>query len=193
MPDHFTMPEILLQEEPEPQAPGKKPRSRLRRVSIISACVGVVIGLVIVWLMIREPMTELTEASLSAAREKWTAANITDYDMILENQPPGRAEAMRFTVQVRHGRVANVLSGGEPADTHEPELYAVDGLFEMLERELDLARSPDSPFKATGGGKVFQRVRFHDELGYPERYLRVVGGSNQNSAFTVVSFTAPEQ
>lgn len=188
MSDDFTMPEILLQEEPEAQDLSGPGRRRLWRVSIISAGIGIVIGLAILWLMIREPMTALTPENLEAARAKWAAADITGYDMILETRPPGRSEPMRFDVQVRHGRVANVLQDGEAADTHEPEIYAVDGLFDMLERELDLARSPDNPFQASGG-KVFQRVRFHDELGYPERYLRVVGGSNRNSAFTVIALT----
>lgn len=190
MRDQFTMPEILLEDEPAPerQPPRQPARRRLRRVSLLSAGLGVLVGLVVLWLMYREPMVELTAENLDAAQARWAAAEIADYDMILETQPPGRAEPMRFTVQVRHKRVANVLQDGEPADTHEPESYTIDGLFDMLERELDLARSPDNPFQATGG-KVFQRVRFHDDLGYPERYLRVVGGSNQNSAFTVLSLT----
>jgi len=190
MTDRFTMPDVLLAEEPAPQQEGRsKPqRTRLRRVSILSACFGVLVGLVVLLVVFREPMTALTEENLGAARAKWNAADIASYDMILETRPPGLEEPMRFSVQVRHRRVANVFQDGEPADTHEPETYTVKGLFDMLERELDLARAPDNPFQASDG-KVFQRVRFHDRFGYPQRYLRVVGGSNQNSAFAVVSFS----
>ncbi len=188
----FKMPEVLAREDAVPSEARRTSRRRmLWRVMVLSALLGVAIGAVIFLVFFRESMTALTRENLQAARQKWEAAGVSHYDLILETHPPGQNEPLRFTVRVRYDRIADILQDGRPSETREPESYAIVGLFDMLERELDLAESPDSPLKM-GGGKVFQRVRFHDELGYPEHYLRVVGGSNQNSRFTILSLTPVE-
>ena len=64
--------------------------------------------------------------------------------------------------------------------------YSVEGLFDILELDLENMAAPDSPF-GPAAQQVIARVRFNREFGYIERYLRS-GGMVPAGAIELISF-----
>lgn len=181
----LTMPDVLTDADAGRTDTPPPPPHRLRvgqRLLLLLA--GAVIGLGVVWWVLREPMEELTADNLAAAQARWESTGVHSYDLLFDIQPPGRSAPDRYTVTVRDGQVLAVRSTEVQVTIDEPESYTVDGLFDILERELKLSLDPTGPL-ASQDGRTFLRVRFNAELGYPERYLRVIGGTNRSSLFIV--------
>jgi hypothetical protein len=113
--------------------------------------------------------------SLEEARQRWETAGIADYTWRYE------MAGGEFVVRVRGGEVVELTRDGLKATSNRPEEFTVVGVFDVLERELDLLDDPANPF---GGDRqtTLLRVRFHPELGYVERYLRAVGGSGRSTS-----------
>ncbi len=150
--------------------------------NLLLATVGFAGGLIGALWMMREPMEPLTEAALAAARKRWQAAGLRDYDLHY------RMQGDDFDVKVRGGIVTEVLRNGRPTRTQNARLYGVDGLFDILAEDLDNLHNPSGPF-ARRGNVVVMRVRFHPELGYVERYLRSTGGVGRGASIEVLSLT----
>ena len=64
--------------------------------------------------------------------------------------------------------------------------YSVEGLFDILELDLENLADPNGPF-GHSAQKVIVRVRFNREFGYIERYLRS-GGMIRGATIEVISF-----
>lgn len=122
---------------------------------------------------------DVTVASLRQARQTWNRANIQDYD--LEWTSSGGPSPGHYLVTVRGGRVERVRSAlpdgrvieARPGDK---QLYGVDGLFRILERELDLA-ADDRPFGQPRGATVILQFAPDDRYGFPRSYRRDVSGA----------------
>lgn len=146
-----------------------------------------VIGLLLVLVMVgtllvlRRPMEPLSLDALEAARRTWAAAGIDDYDM--RYAMAGGA----YFVSVRQGHVVTLTRDGERTTTHRPQDYSVDGLFDILELELEGLTRPGNPFGADPATTLL-RVHFHSKLGYVERYLRAVGGTGRSYGIEVIEF-----
>lgn len=125
--------------------------------------------LVVIVLLVREPMTRLTLEQLASARRVWKEAGVHSYDLRY------RMHGSAYDVSVRDGIVIDLRVNGQPSTTAQPRAYAVYGLFDTLALELDNLDDPAGPF-AGRRDTVLMRVRFHERLGYPERYLRSGGG-----------------
>lgn len=133
-------------------------------------------------LILREPMEAFTRQRLDEARKSWEQAGFLDYNMSLEMA--GNA----YRVEVRGGMVRRLTQNGRTTTTHRPQDFSVTGLFDTLERELEIR---DDPRNAFGGepANTILRARFHPKLGYPERYLRVVGGTGRSLAIYVTALS----
>ncbi len=146
--------------------------------------IGLVLVLVIVGtlLVLRRPLEPLSRDVLEAARRTWAAAGIDDYDMkyVMANG--------EYFVSVRQGHVVTLTRDGERTTTHRTQDYSVDGLFDILELELEGLNSPGNPFGADPA-TILQRVQFHSKLGYVEHYLRAVGGTGRSYGIEVIEFT----
>lgn len=131
--------------------------------------------------------TDVTAESLRAAKKKWQAAHLRDYDL------EWTASGLRndhYVVAVRGGRVSRVtaiLPGGrtierKPAD---PSYYGVDGLFAVIEDELDQLGT-DAPFGRPKGSRIVLKFDPDETLGYPRRYRRDVVGAKAGLAIDVL-------
>ncbi len=144
----------------------------------------VLLTAIITWLVVRQPLSELTPEALTEARQRWRDAGIAGYDLTLETTTSGPPSTVQ--VQVRDGKLVEVLVNGAPASSGDPRSYTIEGLFDILERELAMIHDPSSPLSS--GGKTFLRVRFDHQNGIPLRYLRVISGTNQSSELRVIQF-----
>ena len=65
--------------------------------------------------------------------------------------------------------------------------YSMDGLFHMLEQEIDLAERP-ATLGAPEGYSVYLNARFDEMTGRLIRYRRIVGGASNSIEVNVVEF-----
>ncbi len=139
----------------------------------------------------REPLPELTAARLQSARSAWSTRGPREYDLdVLVHAD--RLEDGHFEVRVRAGTAPSTTRNGLPTTGVEAG-YTIPALFDMLERELELAETPQAGFGAPAGYRAYLRARFHAELGYPEKYRRVAGGVSNGVEITVTRFTPVEK
>lgn len=137
----------------------------------------------------------MSTRALRGARQTWQSANVRNYD--LEWTSTGQRTS-HYLVYVRGGRVRSVrmvLSdprqikanhGQKIIEVHpgDPEAFGVDGLFRIIEEELDTAQD-DEPFGARKGTRVLLKFTPDEALGYPRRYRRDVVGANRSVAIDV--------
>ncbi len=106
----------------------------------------------------------LTPERLAEARALWKIHRPANYD--LEYTQKGNATGT-FVVQVRDGNVVAATLDGQPLKTR---LYApsdMDGLFDDIERFLEMDSSPGSP-------RTYEWASFHEKDGHLIRYIRSV-------------------
>ncbi len=137
-------------------------------------------------LVFRESTEPLTRESIEDARRLWRSSGLQDYDLQLEVHTAGGTVSL-YDVSVRDGDVVRLRLDGLPTESRRPGDFSVPGLFETLEREAELAAEPNGPFSATGA-QAIMRVRFDEETGHLERYLRSVTGSRETMEIRTVSF-----
>ncbi len=147
-----------------------------RRIAL--ACGSFVTGLFLAFLWIREPLGTLTLEGLAAARSKWTAAGVRNYRLHY------RMHGADYEIEVTDSVVVRALVNGIAPRTPDWQVFGVEGLFDILDQELDLAAGP----RGTG---ILQRVRFHDRYGYVERYLRTGMGTLRGAEIEVLELARP--
>jgi hypothetical protein len=108
---------------------------------------------------------------LKAAREKWDAAKVEDYDLkaVVSGSPGGAYE-----VKVRGGVVVEARFEGK--DNPAARDWAVPGLFKVLQEDAERDAKPGSP-------KSYTRVEFDAKDGHLIRYVRA--SQEQNVAIEV--------
>ncbi len=132
---------------------------------------------------------DVSTRTLAEARRVWDKAGITSYN--LEWTTTG-ARAGHYRVYVRDGEVKSVLSVDADAKTRaahpaDPSYYGVDGLFRVLDEELDECLG-QRPFGQMKNARILQRFLPDPVYGYPRRYRRDVAGSRQGLALDVIAF-----
>lgn len=150
------------------------------RTNIKRSFVAFVIGLTVFFFVIREPTEQLTIELLASARQRWRLAKIADYDLRY------RMHESEYAVRCRGGTVIEAQVDGNAAMSRELSNYSVEGLFDILELDLENLADPNGPFGRTAQ-QVIVRVRFNREFGYIERYLRS-GGMVRGATIELISF-----
>lgn len=150
------------------------------RTNIKRAAVAFVIGLTAFLFVVREPTEQLTIELLASARQRWRLAKIGDYDLRY------RMHGSDYAVRCREGTVIETQVDGSPAMSHDLSYYSVEGLFDILELDLENLADPNGPF-AGQTQNIIVRARFNREFGYIERYLRS-GGMGRGAAIELISF-----
>jgi hypothetical protein len=164
---------------------------RRRRPPVWVLAVACVLGILAGIVARRESLPELTPEGLQRARSAWSARGPRSYDLeVLVHAD--RLEDGRFEVRVRDGSLLSTQRNGL-ATTGVEEGYTIPALFDMLEREIELAATPQAGLGAPGGYRAYLRVRFHPQLGYPIKYRRVVGGASNGVEITVTRFAPLEK
>jgi hypothetical protein len=132
----------------------------------------------------------VTPQAIQAARRAWDKARIRDYD--LEWTSTGLMNG-HYRVTVRDGkvrRIVAVLPDGRAVERHpaQPELYGVDGLFQVIEDEL-AQLDADRPFGQPKGTSAVLKFQPDPKLGYPKSYRRDVVGTPQGLTLDVIRLT----
>jgi hypothetical protein len=120
----------------------------------------------------------VTREGLREARGLWQTAQLDNYDLDLETRG---AQAGRYHIEVRNGQLSTITRDGVAANPAAGEPWTVDGLFQVIEEELDASERPDgAAFGAQS--KVFLRVQYDRTLGFPTRFVREVKQPSRRSA-----------
>jgi hypothetical protein len=140
--------------------------------------IGLVI-LAIVAVPYRPGRTEpVTREALAKCEQLWEQSQISSYDWDLGVSGD---QTGQYHVEVRNGQPTAITLNGRPAESHAAEYFTVQGVFQTIEEELDLADNPSSQ-AFPPGSQVWLRMRCHPELGYPVRFIRQVKLAAQRSA-----------
>lgn len=145
-------------------------RARLGKAWVwwIAGSAAVLLACAIV-LILYNNRARLTQAKLEAARARWEAAGIQDYD-IQVNVTGGTSGA--YDLQVRRGDVVKATFNGIPFENLEKaQPWTMPELFRILEQDLENDAKPGSPV-------VFTRVEFDPQDGHLVRYVRSRSGQN---------------
>jgi hypothetical protein len=144
---------------------------RQRRAILIAAvAAGAVAGLLF---LLADPTPLLDPAALAAARERWKARGLADYDLTVRVETDTRA-AERLVTEVRGGKATRLLRNGQPVDLRDA--YSVDGLFAIIDREVEMAaagtrgeaeQAPGAPRRAK------LKAAFDPALGIPLIFKRL--------------------
>lgn len=161
-------------------------KKRSGRFNLILMGVAFLATLVVTWLVIREPMEPLTAESLREARVRWREANIQDYEIRYD------MHGSRYDVRVRNGVVVELRVGGKQPANADWGAYSVEGLFDVLDMEVENLTDSYGPFGAQAG-TVIARVRFSQEHGHLERYLRSGGVGGSPVAIQLLDFVQHPQ
>jgi len=184
----YQMPAIL-RKDAKPLPPARPPPPARRRLGRRWWWMGAAAAAVMVaglFLLVRSPLGDLTEADLQAARRRWERGGIRDYDLTLRITVTG-SEPSELLVRVREGLVRDLIRNGRPVSTSSPGDYSVDGLFETMSRELELKKRPGEAFGGSGGN-LWLRVRFDENLGFVRKYVRVLSGTGHSSEIRLLAF-----
>ena len=131
----------------------------------------------------------MTPELLDQAKRKWQASKPAAYSMTVVMQGD-RVERGEYEVDVQGDKVTNFKRNGlvlDPASGHE---YSMDGLFRILEEEVDLAKTPAS-FGAPSGYSAYLLVSFDATSGALQHYRRSVGGISNSIDIEVLKFQLP--
>jgi hypothetical protein len=108
--------------------------------------------------------------ALARARDRWRNRAIMDYKITVLAETDARP-AERIETEVHAGRAVRLFRNGQAVDLRDA--YTVDGLFGLIEREVEMA-SAKEPGQASGaprGAKL--RASFHEDLGVPMVFKRL--------------------
>lgn len=136
-----------------------------------------------------EPAAEpLTRERLAQARERWEAADVDTYRLELEMRG---AINERRVVDVEAGIVIDMTAGGAPAARSAWDAWSVEGLFDLLERELANADNPLETYGVEDPTSIRLEASFCPDLGHPLYFRRLVPGVTQPIEWEVVRLDRP--
>jgi hypothetical protein len=161
------------------------------RLPPLAIAVAVLLGLALggaiaVELFVVERLPELTVEKLEAAETLWKAKGPKSYDLdlVIEGAQPGVVH-----VEVRDGETTAMQRDGlAPSQRRVWDVWAVPGMFETIERELQLAEDPQHEMDASANASVDLRAEFEPQFGYPVRFHRIVFGGGPEVYWRVTNF-----
>ena len=133
----------------------------------------------------RSALPALSEADLQTAEERWRDEGPADYEMLV--RVTGRQPSV-FRVRVRRGQPVSLTRNGNATQKRMWDVWTVEGLFDTIHQEIELARDPGGPFGSAPGTQVVERAAFDERFGYPRKYQRIVMGTPLEIAWEVVEF-----
>jgi hypothetical protein len=155
-------------------------------IAAVALLLVILAGVIAVELLVVERLPELTPEKLAAAEKLWEARGPKSYDLDLtiEGAQPGVVH-----VEVREGLTTAMQRDGiAPQQRRVWDVWAVPGMFETIERELELAADPQHEMDATENASVDLRAEFDPQFGYPVRFHRIVFGGGPEVLWKVTRF-----
>ncbi|HEX2474915.1 MAG TPA: DUF6174 domain-containing protein [Lacipirellulaceae bacterium] len=169
-------------------APLASPRRHSRRMLLMLVLPAVIciIGVaLLLQMLVGQKLPQLTEDELAKAEELWTSAGPASYEMdldILQGQPG------KVHIEVQNGEITAMTRDNRTPAQRTWSYLSVPGLFEMLERELEMAEDPVHEVGADAGTRWQLRCEFDPGYGYPRRFHRYVSGGGPEVYWRVTSF-----
>ena len=158
-----------------------------RAATIGAMLLGLVLGAALALeIFVVERLPVLTVEALDAAEKLWQEKGPPGYnlDLTIEGAQPGVVH-----VEVRGGIVTAMQRDGlAPSQRRTWDVWAVPGMFETIERELQLAADPEHEMNAAVGTRVELRAEFDPTYGYPARYHRITYGGGPEVYWRVTDF-----
>lgn len=170
-------------------ADGRVARSGWRNWKILFA--GICVSAAVVFLALQvngllgRRLPLLTDSALEDAERLWQQARPASYDMRVEIRG---AQPGEVAVAVRDGVVTAMTRDGRTPPKRTWDVWTVPGMFETLEREVELAEDPVHEMGAATGTQLHLRCEFDARFGYPRRYHRFVAGGGPEVYWRVTSF-----
>jgi hypothetical protein len=149
---------------------------------VVICAVGVVL---LLQTIARQKIPELTDEKLANAQKLWTNAGPSSYELDLEilQGRPGTVH-----IEVQKGEISTMTRDSRTPEQRTWRYWSVPGLFETLERELEMAEDPVHEVGAAAGTRWQLRCEFNPAYGYPERFHRYVSGGGPEVYWRVTSF-----
>lgn len=132
-------------------------------------------------------LSVLNQDALGAARQQWESSGPAYYTMMVEMKGD-RVETSEYEVTVRSKEVVKLLRNGEivsPGDRGQD--YTVEGLFHIMDQEIDLATKPEV-LGAPPGYASYPFAKFDSATGRLLRFQRSVGGVKNSIEINVKDF-----
>jgi hypothetical protein len=158
---------------------------RVLMAGLLVAVLGLVSVLVVLRVFVAQRIPELTEARLTEAEDRWERAAVASYDVDIKI---GGAQPGLVHIEVRDGDVTVMTRDGRSPPPRTWIVWTVPGMFETLERELELAQDPVHEMQAAAGTQLRLRCEFDPQLGYPRTYHRYVTGGGPEVFWQVTRF-----
>jgi hypothetical protein len=162
-------------------------RVSTRTILFVIASVALAVACVLLALryFVAERLPDLTEATLEAAMKRWEQNGPASYDMDIElrGARPGNVH-----VEVRAGQVTAHTRDGRIPNESTWYTWSVPGMFDMLERDIQIASNPQQEIQAPPGSKWWLRCEFDPMFGYPAIYHQVVTGGGPEVFWQVIDF-----
>jgi hypothetical protein len=161
-------------------------RSRGFLLLLFLAALGCIVGAAfLLRMLVAQRIPELTGEELEEAQKLWDSAGPAGYEMDLEilQGRPGTVH-----IEVRNGEITAMTRDGRTPAQHTWRYWSVPGLFETVERELEMAEDPVHEVGAAAGTRWQLRCEFDRAYGFPRRFHRSVSGGGQEVYWRVTSF-----
>jgi hypothetical protein len=120
---------------------------------------------------------QLKRENLEAARALWEKHRPANYDLEYTKQR-GDSPSETFVVKVRGGKVVSAELDGRELERRLFAAHDMRGLFDDIERFLEMDSKPDSP-------RVFATAVFDATDGHLVHYVRSVSATRQRVEITV--------
>lgn len=132
-------------------------------------------------------MPNLTQEAFEAAEKKWLESGPRSYVLDIERKGawPGIVH-----VEVEKGvTTAMTLNRKQPSDSRTWDVWAIPGLFDLIDREFEMAEDPEQEMEASKGTRIILRATFDPKDGHPTGFQRAVRGGNAPEVFwKVINF-----
>lgn len=154
--------------------------------ALLLGLIGIVLMLMLAYFVFAQRIPELTPKALEVAQAKWAEMGPASYVMDIEigGERPGPVH-----VEVVENEVIAMTRDGKTPDQERVwAVWSVPGMFETIERELELAEDPAREMNAKEGTKLWLRCEFDSKYGFPAVFHRAVRGGGPEVYWKVTRF-----
>jgi hypothetical protein len=161
----------------------------MRRIilgAVLGSSLTLVVFLVGMALWMRNPLPLLNPELIRTAQQRWESQRPASYDLevTLSGNRPGVVQ-----VEVRDGEVTAMQRDNvTPSQQRTWDVWSVDGMFETLWQETEMAEEPPEELELPPGAQFTQRGEFDPQWGFPSCYYRRISGTTNEIGWEVTRF-----